>query len=67
MVLNEEVHAVELVYAGQEIAVTETATGFVNERQRVEIDLVKSLAKDKAYGIGTNGEIFDVTFGLYAA
>ena len=67
MVLNEEVHAVELVYAGQEIAVTETATGFVNERQRVEIDLVKSLAEDKAYGIGTNGEIFDVTFGLYAA
>ena len=33
----------------------------------MEIDLVKSLAKDKAYGIGTNGEIFDVTFGLYAA
>lgn len=67
MVLNDETHAVELVYAGQEIAVTETATGFVNERQRVEIDLVKSLAEDKAYGIGTNGEIFDVTFGLYAA
>ncbi|WP_418655313.1 prealbumin-like fold domain-containing protein, partial [Clostridioides difficile] len=67
MVLNEEVHAVELVYAGQEIAVTETATGFVNERQRVEIDLVKSLETNEAYGIGTNGEIFDVTFGLYAA
>ena len=67
MVLNEEIHSVELVYAGQEVAVTETATGFVNERQRVEIDLVKSLAADKAYGIGTNGEIFDVTFGLYAA
>ena len=29
-VLNEEIHAVELVYAGQEIAVTETAT--VNKR-----------------------------------
>ena len=67
MVLNDEIHSVELVYAGQEVAVTETATGFVNERQRVEIDLVKSLAVDKAYGIGTNGEIFDVTFGLYAA
>lgn len=67
MVLNEEVHAVELVYAGQEVAVTETATGFVNERQRVEIDLVKSLATDEKYGIGTNGEIFDVTFGLYAS
>ena len=67
MVLNDEIHSTELVYAGQEIEVTETATGFYNERQRVEIDLVKSLAVDKAYGIGTNGEIFDVTFGLYAA
>lgn len=67
MVLNEETHSVELVYAGQEVAVTETATGFVNERQRVEIDLVKSLAADEKYGVGTNGEIFDVTFGLYAA
>ena len=65
MVLNEEVHGVELVYAGQNIAVTETATGFVNERQRVEIDLVKSLETNEAYGIGKNGEIFDVTFGLY--
>ena len=67
MVLNEETHSVELVYAGQEVAVTETATGFVNERQKVEIDLVKSLAVDEKYGVGTNGEIFDVTFGLYAA
>ena len=34
--------------------------------QRVEIDLVKSLETDEAYGVGNNGEIFDVTFGLYA-
>lgn len=66
-VLNEEIHAVELVYAGQEIAVTETATGFVNERQRVEIDFVKALEIDKDYGVGENGEFADVTFGLYAA
>ena len=66
MVLNDEIHAVELVYAGQEIAVTETSTSFYNERQRVEIDLVKSLETDEAYGVGNNGEIFDVTFGLYA-
>ena len=66
-VLNTEAHAVELVYAGQNVAVTETATDFVNERQRVQIDLVKSLAVDEAYGIGKNGEIFDVTFGLFAA
>ena len=67
MVLNNEVHAVELVYAGQEIAVTETATDFYNERQRVEIDLVKSLETDESYGVGRNGEIRDVSFGLYTA
>ena len=66
MVLNDEIHSVELVYAGQNVAVTETATSFYNERQRVEIDLTKSLETDEAYGIGKNGEIFDVTFGLYA-
>ena len=66
MVLNDEIHAVELVYEGQDIAVTETETSFYNERQRVEIDLVKSLETDEAYGVGNNGEIFDVTFGLYA-
>ena len=66
MVLNDEIHSAELVYAGQNIAVTETAASFYNERQRVEIDLIKSLAVDKDYGIGNNGEIFDVTFGLYA-
>ena len=66
-VLNSEVHSVELVYAGQEIAVTETSTDFYNERQRVEIDLVKSLETDEAYGVGRNGEIRDVSFGLYTA
>ena len=67
MVLNSEVHSVELVYAGQEIAVTETATDFYNERQRVEIDLVKSLETDESYSVGMNGEIRDVSFGLYTA
>lgn len=67
MVLNEETHTVELVYAGQEVAVTETSTSFYNERQKVEIDLIKSLEVDDAYGVGNNGEIFDVSFGLYAA
>ena len=67
MVLNEEIHSVELVYAGQEVAVTETSTSFYNERQKVEIDLTKSLEVDEDYGVGNNGEIFDVSFGLYAA
>ena len=60
MVLNKETHAVELVYAGQNVAVTETATSFYNERQRVEIDLVKSLETDETYGVGNNSEILDV-------
>ena len=67
MVLNGETHTVELVYAGQEVAVTETSTSFYNERQKVEIDLIKSLEVDEAYDVGNNGEIFDVSFGLYAA
>ena len=67
MVLNEEIHSVKLIYAGQEVAVTETSTSFYNERQKVEIDLIKSLEVDEDYGVGNNGEIFDVSFGLYAA
>ena len=44
-------------HAGQNVDVTETATSFYNERQRVEIDLIKSLAIDEAYGIGKNDEL----------
>lgn len=67
MVLNDEVLTVELTYAGQEASVTETAASFYNERQRIEIDLHKSLENDEEYSVGMNGEILDVTFGLYAA
>ena len=67
MVRSSEIHAVELVYAGQEIAVTETATDFYNERQHVAVDFVKTLETDEAYGVGNNGEVKGVTFGLYAA
>ena len=66
MVVNGTPHIVELAYAGQDIFVTETATDFQNERQKVEIDLVKSLEVNPEYGIGNNGEIKDVSFGLYA-
>lgn len=67
MVLSGEIHAVELTYAGQNVEVTETATSFYNERQRVEITLVKILETNKLFGIGTNGEIKNISFGLYAA
>ena len=67
MVLNPEPHCVELVYAGQNVAVTETATSFENERQKVEISLVKSIEQNKHFGIGTNGEMKNISFGLFAA
>ena len=67
MVLNSEPHSVELVYAGQNIAVTETATSFVNERQKVEISLVKSIEQNECFGIGPNGEMKNISFGLFAA
>lgn len=67
MVLNPEPHSVELVYAGQSVAVTETATSFENERQTAEISLVKSLEANELFGIGTNGELKNISFGLYAA
>ncbi len=67
MVLNPEPHCVELVYAGQNVAVTETATSFENERQKVEISLVKSIEQKERFGIGNNGEMKNISFGLFAA
>ena len=67
MVLNSEIHIAELVYAGQNISVTETAASFFNERQRVEIGLVKVLEKNELFNIGTNGEMKNISFGLFAA
>ena len=67
MVLNPEPHCVELVYAGQNVAVTETATSFENERQKVEISLVKSIEQNECFGIGTKGEMKNISFGLFAA
>lgn len=67
MTLNSETQTVELVYAGQEIELTETSAGFYNERQRVEISLEKFMETDELFGIGGNAEAANVTFGLYAA
>ncbi len=66
MVLNGESQTVELTYAGQEISITETATEFCNERQKAEISLSKVLEQNKTFGIGDNGEILSVQFGLFA-
>ena len=67
MVLNNEIHTAELVYAGQNVSVTETATSFVNERQKVEISLKKTLEVNDLFGIGQNGEMKNISFGLFAA
>ena len=67
MVISGETHTVELTYAGQNISVTETSTSFYNERQKVQVSLAKAIEKDKTFGIGDNGEIKNISFGLYAA
>lgn len=67
MVLNTEKQLAELVYAGQEISVTETSAGFYNERQKIAVSLEKLMEQDEKFGIGMNGEAHSVIFGLYAA
>lgn len=66
MVINKDGHQVELTYAGQDVAVTETATSFYNERQKVKISLEKILEQDETFGIGKNDELKNISFGLYA-
>ena len=63
---GENVTNVELVYAGQEVEVTETSASFYNQRQKALVTLDKVLEQDETFGIGMNGEITAVTFGLYA-
>lgn len=67
MVLNTDIRTAELVYAGQEIEITETAASFYNERQKAAVSLDKVLEQNEAFEIGMNGEISAVTFGLFAA
>ena len=66
-VLNTEVRTAELVYAGQEVEITETAADFCNERQKAAVSLDKVLEQDERFGIGKSGELSAVTFGLFAA
>ncbi len=65
-VINTTPSDVELVYAGQEVSVVDAATGFNNDRQKIRIEAMKSLEQDESFGIGMNGEIKGVSFGLYA-
>ena len=65
-VLNRTVNHIALTYAGQNEKVTNTSTSFTNDRQKVEIDLTKVLEQNEKFNIGNNGEIRNVSFGLYA-
>ena len=67
MVLDSEPKEVTLAYAGQEVSVTTADVGFVNERQKVEINLQKLLEQDETFSIGMNEEWKNITFGLFAA
>ena len=67
MVLNDEIHIAELVYAGENVSITETGASFINEKQKVEISLKKALEVNDLFGIGTNDEMKNISFGLFAA
>lgn len=64
--LNEEEQIVELTYAGQEISLTTSSASYVNDRQKLELSVEKEMEQNETFGIGMNGEITAVSFGLYA-
>ncbi len=63
---NSTKYDVELTYAGQNVSVTSTDLSLYNERQKVSVSLKKIMAEDKTFGIGNNGEVTSVRFGVYA-
>ena len=66
-VLDTKIHTAELVYAGQEVEITEIAADYCNERQKAAVSLDKVLEQDERFGIGMSGELSAVNFGLFAA
>lgn len=63
---NATKYDAELTYAGQNVSVTSTDLSVYNDRQKVSVSLKKIMANDKTFGIGNNGEITYVRFGIYA-
>ncbi len=63
---NGTKYDVELTYAGQNVSVTSTDLSVYNDRQKISVSLKKIMANDKTFGIGNNGEITSVRFGIYA-
>ncbi len=66
MVISNEIKTVELTYAGENIEMTSAEISFYNERQKAEISLSKIIEQNELFGIGNNGEILSVQFGLFA-
>ena len=64
---NATKYDAELTYAGQNVSVTSTYLSVYNDRQKVSVSLKKIMANDKTFGIGNNGEITSVRFGIYAS
>lgn len=67
MVLDTELVDVELTYTGENIKITTTSASFENERQKVVLDLSKTLETDDIFNIGNGDEITRVQFALYAS
>ena len=67
MIIDPEPKEITLFYAGQEVEITSASVGFVNERQKVEISLLKLLEQDETFSIGMNEEWKNITFGLFTA
>lgn len=63
---NTAKYDAELTYAGQNVSVTSTELSVCNDRQKISVSLKKIMAEDKTFGIGNNGEITSVRFGIYA-
>lgn len=63
---NAAKYDAELTYAGQNVSVTSTYLSVYNDRQKISVSLKKIMANDKTFGIGNNGEITSVRFGIYA-
>lgn len=55
-----------LTYAGQEISLTSTEVNIYNQRQKLQIELIKSMETDALFSIGQAEEYKAVSFGLYA-
>lgn len=65
-VLDTEEYIVTLTRAGANLDAS-SQLELTDERQKVNVEFTKTLETDELFGIGTNDEINNVTFGLYAS